>query len=54
MIVKTAEKVWPKPEYSSVPFSTQIAGALGAALFAVAMVSRGKVQSHGKHRRDAK
>jgi activator of 2-hydroxyglutaryl-CoA dehydratase len=46
--IKTAEKVWHKPEYSSIPFDTQIAGALGAALFADAMVSRGKVQSARK------
>ena len=46
--IKTAEKVWHKPEYSSYPFDTQIAGGLGAALFAEAMLSRGKVKSARK------
>jgi benzoyl-CoA reductase subunit A len=43
--IKTAEKVWYKSEYKVYPFDTQIAGALGAALFAQAMVSKGKVKS---------
>jgi len=43
--IKTAEKIWHKPEYRSYPFDTQIAGGLGAALFAEAMLSRGKVKS---------
>lgn len=43
--IKTAEKVWYKPEYQGFPFDTQIAGALGAALFADAMVRQGKVKS---------
>ena len=43
--IKTAEKIWYNPAYKDYPFDTQIAGALGAALFAVAMVSKGKVQS---------
>jgi len=43
--IKTAEKVWYKPEYKDYPFDTQIAGAVGAALFAEAMVSKGKVKS---------
>lgn len=38
--IKTAEKVWPRPGYSAIPFDAQIAGALGAALFGDAMVSR--------------
>jgi len=46
--MKTAEKVWHKPEYGSYPFDTQIAGGLGAALFAEAMLSRGKVKSARK------
>jgi benzoyl-CoA reductase subunit A len=41
--IKTAEKSWYKPEYRDVPFETQIAGALGAALFADAMVRQGRV-----------
>lgn len=43
--IKTAEKAWYKPEYHSYPFDTQIAGGLGAALFANALLSRGKVES---------
>jgi benzoyl-CoA reductase subunit A len=43
--VKTAEKTWYSPEYKGYPFDTQIAGAIGAALFAEAMVSKGKVKS---------
>jgi bzd-type benzoyl-CoA reductase Q subunit len=43
--IKTAEKIWSNPEYGSIPFDTQIAGALGAAVFANAMVDKGKVQS---------
>ncbi|MCJ7665092.1 MAG: benzoyl-CoA reductase, bzd-type, subunit Q [Desulfobacterales bacterium] len=43
--IKTAEKVWYKSAYESYPFDTQITGALGAALFADAMVSKGKVKS---------
>ena len=43
--IKTAEKAWYKPEYKDYPFDTQIAGALGAALFADAMVRQGKVKS---------
>jgi benzoyl-CoA reductase subunit A len=43
--VKTAEMTWYKPEYKDYPFDTQIAGALGAALFSEAMVSKGKVKS---------
>lgn len=46
--IKTAERAWYKPDYKSYPFDTQIAGALGAALFAEAMVSRGKVKSARK------
>jgi len=43
--IKTAEQVWYKAEYQDCPFDTQIAGAVGAALFAEAMVSKGKVKS---------
>ncbi len=43
--INTAEKAWHKPEYSSYPFDTQIAGALGAALFADALLKRGKAKS---------
>ena len=45
--IKTVEKVWYDPEYHSrnYPFDTQIVGATGAALFANALLERGKAQS---------
>jgi len=43
--IKTAETVWYRPAYKDYPFDTQIAGALGAALFAEAMVRKGKAKS---------
>ena len=45
--IKTVEKVWYNQEYHSrdYPFDTQIVGALGAALFAKALLERGKVKS---------
>jgi benzoyl-CoA reductase subunit A len=43
--IKTAAKVWYKPAYKSYPFDTQIAGALGAAIFAESMVNKSKVKS---------
>jgi hypothetical protein len=43
--IKTAKKAWHNPAYKAYPFDTQIAGALGAALFAEAMVSKGKAKS---------
>lgn len=43
--VATAPAVWHNPAYRGYPFDTQIAGALGAALFAWALVERGKAQS---------
>jgi benzoyl-CoA reductase subunit A len=46
--IKTPEKAWFKREYVSIPFDTQIAGGLGAALFADAMVRRGKAKSARK------
>ncbi|HEY42170.1 MAG TPA: benzoyl-CoA reductase, bzd-type, subunit Q [Dehalococcoidia bacterium] len=48
--VKTMEKVWYNPEYNSrgYPFDTQIIGALGAALFAMALLERGRVKSARK------
>ena len=48
--VKTTEKVWHNPEYRSrnYPFDTQIVGALGAALFAGALLERGRVKSARK------
>jgi benzoyl-CoA reductase subunit A len=47
--IKTVEKAWYRPEYKDYPIDTQIAGALGAALFAEAMVSTGKVTSGRKN-----
>jgi benzoyl-CoA reductase subunit A len=46
--INTAEKAWHKPEYSSYPFDTQIAGALGAAIFANALLNSGKAKSARK------
>jgi len=46
--IRTAEQAWSNPAYAKIPFDTQIAGALGAALFADALVSRGKVESGRK------
>jgi len=45
--VRTMEKLWSNPEYRSrdYPFDTQIVGALGAALFAYALLDRGRVKS---------
>ena len=43
--IKTAEQEWYRAEYKDYPFDTQIAGALGAALFAEAMVKKGKAKS---------
>jgi len=45
--IKTVEKVWHNPEYHSrnYPFDTQIVGAVGAALFAKALLERGRVKS---------
>jgi len=47
--IKTAEKMWFKKERrDKVPFETQIAGALGAAMFGFAMMESGKVKSARK------
>jgi len=46
--MKTAEKAWYKPEFKTYPFDTQIAGALGAAVFGYAMISSGKAKSARK------
>jgi benzoyl-CoA reductase subunit A len=43
--IKTAEQKWYNPAYKDCPFDTQIAGAVGAALFAEAMVRKGKAKS---------
>jgi benzoyl-CoA reductase subunit A len=48
--VKSMEKAWhdPKMKDKGLPFDTQIAGGVGAALFAFAMLERGKAQSARK------
>ena len=46
--INTAEKVWYNPAYRQYPFDTQIAGALGAAVYAHALLASGKVQSDRK------
>jgi benzoyl-CoA reductase subunit A len=48
--VKTAELNWydPKMRDKELPFDTQIAGGIGAALFAAALLERGKARSGRK------
>lgn len=46
--IKTAEPVWADPSMRNLPFDTQTAGGLGAALFGLAMLERGKAQSARK------
>ena len=48
--IKTAERAWFKPEYrqQDIPFDTQIAGGIGAALFANALLKMGKAKSARK------
>jgi bzd-type benzoyl-CoA reductase Q subunit len=48
--VTTAELNWADPQMceAGLPFDTQIAGATGAALFATAMLERGKAKSQRK------
>jgi benzoyl-CoA reductase subunit A len=48
--VKTAELGWydPKMRDKGLPFDTQIAGGIGAALFSQAMLERGRVKSARK------
>jgi benzoyl-CoA reductase subunit A len=50
MKVKTVETEWHDPNMrdKGLPFDTQIAGGLGAALFAHAMLERGKAKSARK------
>ena len=44
--IKTMEKVWQKKEMrDKVPFDTQLAGAIGAAMFGFSMIELGKVMS---------
>jgi bzd-type benzoyl-CoA reductase Q subunit len=46
--MRTAEKVWHREGYDACPFDTQIAGALGASLFALSLLEKGKVVSARK------
>jgi benzoyl-CoA reductase subunit A len=48
--IKTAEQVWYNKEYrdNNIPFDTQIAGAIGAALFGHALLKMGKAKSARK------
>ena len=48
--VKTVETVWYDPNMrdKGLPFDTQIAGGIGAALFGAAMLERGRVKSARK------
>jgi bzd-type benzoyl-CoA reductase Q subunit len=48
--IKTAERVWYTKEYrdKNIPFDTQIAGAIGAALFGNALLKMGKAKSARK------
>jgi bzd-type benzoyl-CoA reductase Q subunit len=48
--IKTADRVWHKSEYRDrgYPFDTQIAGGIGAALFANALLKMGKAKSARK------
>jgi len=45
--IKTAEQVWYNKEYrdNNIPFDTQIAGAIGAALFGHTLLKMGKAKS---------
>lgn len=54
--VETMPKVWYNPEYRrrNYPFDTQIIGAIGAALFAQALLERGKVKSARKQEKEGK
>ena len=48
--IKTAEQVWYNKEYrdNNIPFDTQIAGAIGAALFGHVLLKMGKAKSARK------
>jgi len=48
--IRTADRMWHKPEYRDrgYPFDTQIAGGIGAALFANALLKMGKAKSARK------
>lgn len=48
--IKAAERVWIKDDMraANIPFDTMIAGGIGAALFAAALLERGRVKSARK------
>ncbi len=48
--IKTVDKVWIREDMkaANIPFDTMIAGGIGAALFALAMLERGKAKSARK------
>jgi benzoyl-CoA reductase subunit A len=48
--IRTAEQVWFNKEYrdKNIPFDTQIAGAIGAALIGNALLKTGKAKSAKK------
>ena len=47
--IKIMEQEWHKKEMCGiVPFDTQLAGAIGAAMFGYALIKRGKVTSSRK------
>jgi benzoyl-CoA reductase subunit A len=48
--IKTADQVWNNKEYrdKNIPFDTQIAGAIGAALFGKTLLQMGKAKSARK------
>jgi bzd-type benzoyl-CoA reductase Q subunit len=48
--IKTAERVWYNKDYrdKNIPFDTQLAGAIGAALFGQALLKMGKAKSARK------
>ena len=47
---KTMEQVWARPDMrqAKIPFDTMVAGGIGAALFAHAMLEKGRVKSSRK------
>jgi benzoyl-CoA reductase subunit A len=48
--IRTADQVWANPTYRerNIPFDTQLAGAIGAALFGNVLLQMGKAKSARK------
>jgi benzoyl-CoA reductase subunit A len=48
--IKTLEKAWYREDMrqANIPFDTMVAGGIGAALFGLALLERGKVKSARK------